>query len=79
MAGALLDFFQKQRIDIQDCCDQSYNNVLNTSEKYKLIHIRSLKFFIVITVFKSRRQISISNTKYWESPFEELRVRKNDY
>ena len=36
------------------------------------------KFNIVITVFKTcRRQISILNTKYYESPFEYLRVRKN--
>ena len=37
------------------------------------------KFNIVITVYKTRRrQISILNTKYHESPFEKLRVRKND-
>ena len=37
------------------------------------------KFDIVIAVFKRcRRQISILNTKYYESPFENLRVRKND-
>ena len=35
------------------------------------------KFNIVIKVFKTcRRQISILNTKYYESPFEKLRVRK---
>ena len=39
----------------------------------------ALKFNIVITVFKAcRRQISILNTKYYESSFEKLRVRKND-
>ena len=37
------------------------------------------KFNIVITLFKTyRRQISILNTKYYKSPFEKLRVRKND-
>ena len=37
------------------------------------------KFNIVITVFKTcRRKISILNTKYYESPFENFRVRKND-
>ena len=37
------------------------------------------KFNVVITVFKTfRRQISILNTKYYESPFEKLKVRKND-
>ena len=36
------------------------------------------KFNIVITVFKTcRRKISILNTKYYESPFENFRVRKN--
>ena len=36
------------------------------------------KINIVITVFKTcRRKISIVNTKYYESPFEKLRVRKN--
>ena len=39
----------------------------------------ALKFNIVITVFETcRKNISISNTKYYESPFEKLRVRKND-
>ena len=37
------------------------------------------KFNMVLTVFKTcRRKISILNTKYYESPFEKLRVRKND-
>ena len=37
------------------------------------------KFNIVVTVFKTcRRKISILNTKYYESPFENFRVRKND-
>ena len=37
------------------------------------------QFNKVITVFKTyRRKISILNTKYYESPFEKLRVRKND-
>ena len=37
------------------------------------------KFNIVITLFETcRRKISILNTKYCESPFEKLRVRKND-
>ena len=37
------------------------------------------KFNIVITVFKTcRRKISILNIKYYESPFENFRVRKND-
>ena len=37
------------------------------------------KFNIVITVFKTcRRKISIFNTKYYESPFENFKVRKND-
>ena len=37
------------------------------------------KFNIVIIVSKRyRRQISILNTKYHESPFEKLRVRKNE-
>ena len=36
------------------------------------------KFNIVITVFKTcRKKISILNTKYYESPFENFRVRKN--
>ena len=44
-----------------------------------LIHIMASKFNIVITVFKTfRRKISILNTKYYESPFENFRVRKND-
>ena len=29
-------------------------------------------------IITCRRQISILNTKYFKSPFEELRVRKND-
>ena len=34
---------------------------------------------VVITVFTTyTRKISILNTKYYESPFEKLRVRKND-
>ena len=34
---------------------------------------------IVITVFKKcRTKISILNTKYYESPFENFKVRKND-
>ena len=37
------------------------------------------KFNIDITVFKTyRRKISILNTKYYESPFKNFRVRKND-
>ena len=37
------------------------------------------KFNTVITDFKtSRRKISILKTKYYESPFENFRVRKND-
>ena len=44
-----------------------------------LIHIIALKFNIVITFFKTcRKKIGILNTKYYESPFEKLRVRKND-
>ena len=36
-----------------------------------LIHIMASKFNIVIIVFKiCRRQISILNIKYYESPFE---------
>ena len=36
------------------------------------------KFYIVTAVFKTcRRQISITISKYYESPFEKLRVRKN--
>ena len=36
------------------------------------------KFNIVITVFKTcGRRISILNTKYYESPFEKLRLQKN--
>ena len=39
----------------------------------------ALKFNIVITVFKTcKRKISILNTKYYESPFENFRVRKNN-
>ena len=39
----------------------------------------ALKFNIVITVFKTcRRTISILNIKYYKSPFENFRVRKND-
>ena len=39
----------------------------------------TLKFNIVITVLKTcRRKISILNLKYYESPFEKLRVPKND-
>ena len=38
-----------------------------------LIYIMVSKFNIVITVFKTcRRQISISNTKYYEAPFQKL-------
>ena len=34
---------------------------------------------IVITVFKiCRSQISILNTTYYESPFENVRIQKND-
>ena len=37
------------------------------------------KFNIIITFFKTcRRKISILNTKYYESLFENFRVRKND-
>ena len=37
------------------------------------------KFNLVITVFKTcRRQISILNTKHYQSLLEKLRVRKND-
>ena len=37
------------------------------------------KFNIAIMVFETyRRQISILNTKYYEFPFEKLRVRKNN-
>ena len=37
------------------------------------------KFNTVITVFKTcRRKISILNTKYYESPFESFRIRKDD-
>ena len=37
------------------------------------------KFNIVITVFKTgRRKISILNIKYYESPSENFKVRKND-
>ena len=44
-----------------------------------LIHVMASKFNIVITGFKTcRRQNSILNTKYYESPFEKLRVWKND-
>ena len=44
-----------------------------------LIHIMASKFNIVITIFKTcRRKISILNTKYYESPFENFRVWKND-
>ena len=44
-----------------------------------LIHIIASKFNIVKTVFKTcRRKISILNTKYYESPFEKLKVWKND-
>ena len=44
-----------------------------------LIYIMASKFNIVIIVFKTcRRQISILNTNYYESPFEKLRGRKND-
>ena len=44
-----------------------------------LIHLTATKFNIAITVFKTcRRKISILNTKYYESPFENVRVRKND-
>ena len=45
----------------------------------KLIQIIALKFNIVIILFKTcRRKISILNTKYYESPLENLRVRRND-
>ena len=44
-----------------------------------VIYIMASKFDIVITVFNTcRRQISILNTKYYESPLEKLKVRKND-
>ena len=37
------------------------------------------KFNIVITVIKTcRKKISILNTKYFKSPFENFRGRKND-
>ena len=37
------------------------------------------KFNIIIIVFKTCiRQISISNTKYYESSFEKLELQKND-
>ena len=43
-----------------------------------LIHIMVSKFNIVMTVFKTcRRKISILNTKYYESPFDNFWVRKN--
>ena len=39
----------------------------------------ALKFNIVITPFETcRRQISILNTKYYESAFEKLRIPRND-
>ena len=38
-----------------------------------------MKFDIIITVLKTcRRQISILNTKLYESPIEKLIVREND-
>ena len=44
-----------------------------------LIHMMASKFNIVITVFQTcRRKISILNIRYYESPFENFRVRKNN-
>ena len=38
----------------------------------------ALKFNTVITFFKTcKRKISILNSKYYESPFEKFRIRKN--
>ena len=58
-----------------------YNIVLKWGKTrfHTFIHVMALKFNIVITDFKKcRRQISTVNTKYYESPFEKLRVQKND-
>ena len=44
---------------------------------YTIINIEASKFNIAITVFKTcKRKISILNIKYYESRFENLRVRK---
>ena len=37
-----------------------------------------LKSAIILLGQSNRRKISILNTKYYESPFEKLRRRKND-
>ena len=43
------------------------------------IDIMESKFIIVITAFKTcRGKISILNTKSYECPFENFKVRKND-
>ena len=44
------------------------------------IHIMASKFNVVITVFETckRKIIIYINIKYYESPFENFRVRKND-
>ena len=44
-----------------------------------LIHIMESKFNIATTIFNIwKRQCSILNTKYYESPFEKLKVQKKD-
>ena len=46
---------------------------------YTYSYFMASKFNIVITVFKTcKRKIGILNTKYYQSPFENFRVQKND-
>ena len=70
-------------VRVNDKNEWKFSIILFQNEKIRgfitVIHIMALKFNIVITSFKTcRRQISILNTKYYESSFEKLRVWKND-